>query len=166
LRTQHGIFSSAEDLALRVSILNKKELTFLARIGALNTLNGIAHRRDALWQVERASKLEGPLLRQSSECLQSNSQTQPLQQMNTDERLVADYTGTGLTVGKHPMHYRRKELQLQGVLSATDLQNRKKWGMGTHGRLHHCTATSWNRERIYFPFRGRRNRHCEHYYHA
>ena len=35
----------------------------------------------------------------------------PDAQMNTEERLVADYAGTGLTVGKHPMHYRRAELR-------------------------------------------------------
>jgi hypothetical protein len=33
------------------------------------------------------------------------------QQMNVEERLVADYAGTGLTVGKRPMHYRRPELR-------------------------------------------------------
>ena len=49
----------------RVPSLNRKELTLLARIGALNNLDGIEHRRDALWQVERAGKLEGPLLRQN-----------------------------------------------------------------------------------------------------
>ena len=31
--------------------------------------------------------------------------------MNVEERLVADYAGTGLTVGKRPMHYRRPELR-------------------------------------------------------
>ncbi len=46
----------------------------------------------------------------------------PLQQMNTEERLVADYAGTGLTVGKHPMHYRRQELQSKNVLSAAELR--------------------------------------------
>jgi error-prone DNA polymerase len=45
-----------------------------------------------------------------------------LQQMNTEERLVADYAGTGLTVGKHPMHYRRQELQTRSVLSAVELR--------------------------------------------
>ena len=50
---------SAEDLALRVPSLNKKELTLLASVGALNKLEGIGHRRDALWQVERAGKMEG-----------------------------------------------------------------------------------------------------------
>ena len=44
---------------------------------------------------------------------------------NAEERLVADYSGTGLTVGRHPMYYRRAQLQQQGVLSALDLRNHK-----------------------------------------
>jgi error-prone DNA polymerase len=120
-RWQDGPFRSAEDLALRVPLLNRKELTLLARIGALNNLDGIAHRRDALWQVERAGKLEGPLLRQSCDWLQEDSDALPLAQMNTEERLIADYAGTGLTVGKHPMHYRRQGLQSRNVLSAVEL---------------------------------------------
>jgi error-prone DNA polymerase len=72
--------------------------------------------------VERAGKLEGPLLRQNSDWLREASDALPLQQMNTEERLVADYAGTGLTVGKHPMHYRRQELQSRNVLSAAELR--------------------------------------------
>jgi error-prone DNA polymerase len=49
----------------------------------------------------------------------------PLQQMTTEERLIADYAGTGLTVGKHPMHYRRPELRKQHILSAQELRLRK-----------------------------------------
>ena len=60
-------FCSVEDVALRVPILNHKELTLLARVGAMNGIDGVEHRRDALWQAERAGKLEGPLLRQQSE---------------------------------------------------------------------------------------------------
>ncbi|MGI8771289.1 MAG: DNA polymerase III subunit alpha [Acidobacteriaceae bacterium] len=121
-RVHEGPFRSAEDLALRVPSLNRKELTLLARIGALNKLDGIEHRRDALWQIERAGRLEGPLLRQNSEWLRDDSGTLPLQQMNTEERLVADYAGTGLTIGKHPMYYRRLELRRQKVLSAQELK--------------------------------------------
>src|SRR5258708_40328359 len=88
----------------------------------MNQLEGIAHRRDALWQVEWAGKPEGPLLRQKSDWLCEGSKSLPLRQMNTEERLVADYTGTGLTVGKHPMHYRGRELQSQGILSSDDLR--------------------------------------------
>jgi error-prone DNA polymerase len=121
-RTQHGQFRSAEDLALRVPLLDRKELTLLARIGALNNIDGIAHRRDALWQVERAGKLEGPLLRQRSEWLKDDSETLPLRRMDTEERLVADYAGTGLTVDKHPMFRRRPELRRRGVLTAEELR--------------------------------------------
>jgi error-prone DNA polymerase len=122
-RQQNGLFRSADDLALRVSSLDRRELTLLARIGALNKLDGIAHRREALWQVEWAGKPEGPLLQQKSEWLRDEARSQPLRQMNTEERLVADYAGTGLTVGKHPMYYLRSELRQQRVLSADQLRN-------------------------------------------
>jgi error-prone DNA polymerase len=124
-RMMDGLFGSAEDLALRVQSLNRKELTLLARIGALNNLDGISHRRDALWQVERAGKMEGPLLRQQSEWLREDSPCLPLQQMNSEERLVADYGGTGLTIGKHPMAFRRPELSRQRILSAQQLKELK-----------------------------------------
>ena len=121
-RMECGPFQSAENLALRVPSLNRNELTLLARIGALNKLATKAHRRDALWQVDRAGKMEGPLLRQSSEWLVEEARTLPLQQMTTEERLVSYYAGTGLTVGKHPMHYRRQELRRHRVLSALELK--------------------------------------------
>ena len=120
-RQQKGPFRSAEDLAQRVPTLSKNELKRLAQIGALNQLDDIEHRRVALWQVERAGKLEGPLLR-DSESLREDSDARPLQQMSVAERLVADYAGTGLTVGKHPMHYRRAELRRCNILSAQDLR--------------------------------------------
>jgi error-prone DNA polymerase len=123
-RIQHGVFRSAEDLAQRAPLLNRKELTLLANIGAMNRLDGIEHRRDALWQMERAGKPEGPLLRQQSEWLHEEAATMPLQQMSTEERLVADYAGTGLTVGKHPMHYRRAALRSQHILTAQELRSR------------------------------------------
>lgn len=122
-RRQDGPFRSAEDLALRVPLLDRKELTMLARIGALNKLDGIAHRRDALCQVERAGKMEGPLLRQQSEWLRDDSEILPLQRMNIEERLVADYAGTGLTTDRHPMHQRRPELRQRGVQSAEELKH-------------------------------------------
>jgi error-prone DNA polymerase len=120
-RVQDGPFRSADDLALRVPELNRKELSLLARIGALNQIDEIAHRRDALWQVEWAGRPEGPLLIQKN--LREDDRSLPLDQMTVEERLVADYAGTGLTVGKHPMHYRRAELRAQGILSAEDLRH-------------------------------------------
>ena len=43
--------------------------------------------------------------------------------MSTEERLVADYAGTGLTVGKHPMYFRRPELRREHILSASELRS-------------------------------------------
>ena len=124
-RRNDGPYRSTEDLVRRVPLLNRKELTRLAQIGALNRLEGIRHRRDALWRVERAGKLEGPLFRQDTESLREDSDALPLQQMNTEERLVADYAGTGMTVGRHPMHYRRPELRRRNILSAGELRTRR-----------------------------------------
>ena len=43
--------------------------------------------------------------------------------MNTSERLFADYHGTGLTIGKHPMAYRREWLNAMGIRRASDLRD-------------------------------------------
>jgi error-prone DNA polymerase len=118
-RMQDGPFQSSEDLSLRVPSLNRKELTQLARIGALNWIDSIAHRRDALWQTEQLSRPIGPLLRTAF----APPSSSPLRKMTTEDRLVADYAGTGLTVGPHPMTYRRRELTREGVLSAKDLHS-------------------------------------------
>ncbi len=74
---------SLEELVARVPSLNRKELTLLARIGALNSLEGVDHRRDALWQVERAGKLEGPLLASGVRFSARILYAMPLQQMTT-----------------------------------------------------------------------------------
>ncbi|HET6178571.1 MAG TPA: error-prone DNA polymerase [Candidatus Sulfotelmatobacter sp.] len=77
------------------------------------------HRRDALWQVERAVRASGPLLEQNAEPDESS----PLQPMNHEERLVADFHGTGLTVGPHPMAYKREWLNAMGIRRASDLRD-------------------------------------------
>jgi error-prone DNA polymerase len=117
-RDLHGAFASVDDLAIRVSALNRKELVLLARVGALNPLDRVEHRRDALWQVEEADRPVGPLLRGVA---QTTSQTTPLAAMTTDERLTADYAGVGLTTGPHPMAYSRETLRAENILSAADL---------------------------------------------
>ena len=57
----------------------------------------------------------------NAECLQ------PIADMTMPERLAADYAGTGLTLGPHPMRLRRSALARAGVLTAADLAN------GTNG---------------------------------
>jgi error-prone DNA polymerase len=135
-------FSSIDDLARRVSELRQDELEALAEIGALNSLasgEGRAgrnekrearsqpHRRDALWQVARAVRPAGPLLRDPSQAGDSQLEAQdsglasPLAPMSAEERLVADFRGTGLTVGPHPMSYSRERLNALGVRRACEL---------------------------------------------
>jgi error-prone DNA polymerase len=117
-RNTDGPFASVDDLSLRVPALNRRELVLLARIGALNTFSDVAHRRDALWQVEEAAREAGPLLRGIAFSRANNS---PLAAMTTEERLIADYSGAGLTTGPHPMAYHRFALRSEGILAAVDL---------------------------------------------
>jgi error-prone DNA polymerase len=112
-------FTSVDDLARRVPELQKRELVMLAEVGALNFLSPEhrMHRRDALWQVERACRRTGPLL----ERIEEPDGSSPLEVMTSEERLVADFHGTGMTVGPHPMAYYRDELNAMDVLRAIDL---------------------------------------------
>jgi error-prone DNA polymerase len=109
-------FSSVDDLAVRVRELRKDEINRLAEIGALNALEK-QHRRDTLWQAQRAILPVGPLLAP----LEETGEPSPLLPMSTEERLWADYRGTGLTVGKHPMAWRRIEMNALGVVPAMHL---------------------------------------------
>jgi len=112
-------FGSIEELARRVPSLSQTDLSTLAETGALNSLGEKVHRRDALWQVERAGRAAGPLL---SELDGDEEQMSPLQPMNPEERMVADYAGTGVTVGHHPMAHCRGRLRELQVFRAGDLK--------------------------------------------
>ena len=151
-------FTSIHDLTRRVPELRKDELTTLAEIGALNSI-GVQiedfrlqisnidqseicnpkskiplHRRDALWQVERAVRASGPLLESQPE----PDSPSPLQPMNHEERLVADFHGTGLTVGPHPMAYRRAWLNAMGIRRAIELRDMPN---GKRLRIGGCVIT-------------------------
>jgi error-prone DNA polymerase len=113
-------FTSTEDLARRVPQLSRANLAMLARIGALNKISPQTqlHRRDALWQIEKAARQPGPFLQDVIEA----DAASPLYRMEIEERLIADYHGTGLTVGPHPMAYRRTTLRHMGICSAAELR--------------------------------------------
>jgi error-prone DNA polymerase len=113
-----GPFASIEDLTLRIPELSKSEWTMLAQVGALNGLGERFHRRDALWQVERAVRPAGALFKQS----QREDAPSPLAQMTDEERLVTDFHGTGLTIGRHPMAHRRAEWNGMNIKRACDLK--------------------------------------------
>ena len=65
----------------------------------------------------------------------------PLLPMTPEERVVADYAGTGVTIGPHPVTFRRQELALRGVLRAIDLPR------GRHGRRVRVAGTVITRQR-------------------
>ena len=65
----------------------------------------------------------------------------PLRPMSPPERLMADYSGTSLTIGPHPMALRRAEFALRGVLRAVDLPR------GRHGRRVRVAGAVITRQR-------------------
>jgi error-prone DNA polymerase len=104
--------------------LRRDELVTLAEIGALNSFG--YDRRSALWQIERAVRPAGELFEDSDQepgagDRELSAGSAPLRPMTSAERVIADYDGTGLTIGPHPMALRRRELALRGVLRAIDL---------------------------------------------
>jgi error-prone DNA polymerase len=121
-----GRFDSIEQLVQRTG-LRRDELTTLADIGALNAFTN--ERRSALWQIERAVRPAGALfaatedddLRGGQRPPRLPEADSPLRPMDAQERLHADYAGTGLTIGPHPMALRREELALRGIVRASDL---------------------------------------------
>ena len=72
-------------------------------------------RRDALWQVSELVASRGGLL---SETVDARS---PLPAMSLAERIQADYQGTSITVGPHPMALCREALRARGVATAREL---------------------------------------------
>ena len=109
-------FHNIDDLAARVPELKKEEFNQLASIGAFNSIQAL-HRRDALWKASRAARPVGDLLLAVPE-LEPEA---PLRQMTIEERLATDCTVTGMTVGKHPMAYRRSEMDQLRVTPAAGL---------------------------------------------
>jgi error-prone DNA polymerase len=151
-------FGSIEDLIARTR-LRRDELATLAEVGALNAFGH--HRRSALWQIEKAIRPAGELFRRhaAAEAASESAPTtsselpnaraperepepeSPLRKMTTPERLMADYAGTSLTIGPHPLALRRAELALRGVLRAMDLPR------GRHGRRVRVAGAVITRQR-------------------
>jgi len=145
--TRLNRFRSLDDLVARAG-LRRDEVVTLADIGALNAFG--YDRRSALWQAERAVRPSGEMFEEAggagwedSENSAANPKSQipnpntdtdadtdacPLRPMTESERLVADYAGTGLTVGRHPMALRRDALAMRGIVRAIDLRSAR------HGR--------------------------------
>ena len=107
-------FDSVADLVRRTEV-NREELARLGEVGALRGLR--LERRQALWEGERAIRPTGPLYA----ALPDPPSPSPLRRMTVEERVVADYEGTDLSIGPHPLALRRRKLAAQGVARAVDL---------------------------------------------
>jgi error-prone DNA polymerase len=106
-------FASLGDFEARVGADNK-ELATLAEIGAFASLGGT--RRQALWQAEALGR-SGPLFTGA----ESKSSQSPLPEMSEVEAMAADFRGTGMSTGPHPMSFARADLDRQGIVRAADL---------------------------------------------
>jgi error-prone DNA polymerase len=157
-------YASIDDLVARAR-LRRDELATLAAIGALNAFGH--DRRSALWQIERAVRPAGELFERPDDSSSSQHPSlrstldpspgsgspdpggripdpgsrSPLKPMTPSERLMADYAGTSLTIGPHPLALRRAELALRGVLRASDLPH------GRHGRRVRVAGAVITRQR-------------------
>jgi error-prone DNA polymerase len=147
------------DTLIRRTGLRRDEVATLAEIGALNAFG--FDRRTALWQVEQAVRPAGELFEQPENAPSAfakatadkpasdpdprasrlTSRASPLKPMTVPERLLADYAGTSLTIGPHPMSLRRPELALRGVLRASELP------AGRHGRRVRVAGAVITRQR-------------------
>jgi error-prone DNA polymerase len=130
-------FRSIDDLVNRTGI-RREELQTLADIGAFASFG--YERREALWQVEKAARPAGALFSEV-EAETPEPGGSPLPPMTVGERLVADYAGTHLTIGPHPMAIRRSELSMRGVLRAVDLSGAR------HGRRIRVAGSVITRQR-------------------
>jgi error-prone DNA polymerase len=136
-REQNGPFQSLTDLRRRVPELNKKEVTALAELGALNGLPQRPqdrHRRGASWQAQAAAQRVGPLL----ESLAEDGDPSPLEPMTPKQCVQADFAHSGLTIGSHPMAFCRAQLQMQGILTTARARERRD---GAPVRVAGCVIT-------------------------
>jgi error-prone DNA polymerase len=162
-------YQSIDDLLARTGI-RRDELATLAEIGALNAfgfdrrtalwqIEKAVRPTGALFDETRTPDPAPRIPDPGSRTADSASRTpdpgprtpdpgpriphpdSPLRPMTPPERLMADYAGTSLTIGPHPLALRRAELALRGVLRASDLPR------GRHGRRVRVAGAVITRQR-------------------
>ncbi len=119
---KNGAYKNIGDLLTRVKMINKKEIRALSISGALN-FEKTTHRRQALWESDLEIKPKGALFQLINEQQETPSY---IQKMDDIELMETDLKSTGLTIGKHPMTFLRKELNKRGILSAAQANNLRK----------------------------------------
>ena len=163
-------FASIDDLVARTG-LRRDELATLAEVGALNAFGHDRRsalwqieravrepgelfrktegRRQPAVAERPPGGYGGPAIARRTnaggerrrEAKTKREEKSPLPAMTPEERVVADYAGTGVTIGPHPVAFRRQELALKGVLRAIDLPQ------GRNGRRVRVAGTVITRQR-------------------
>jgi error-prone DNA polymerase len=123
-RESGGPFADVADLARRVPI-ERPRLEALVRSGACDCLG--AQRRELLWElglVRRPQTVEGSRgeATQLTLPIEPTVETPELRDLTPWERMLADYRGTGVSVGVHPLELLRKHLPA-GVLTSAELHD-------------------------------------------
>jgi error-prone DNA polymerase len=115
-------FTSLTDFHARVPS-NEAERATLAEVGAFAALGGT--RRQAIWQAEALGR-SGPLFDRAAapdaDGLDGPPPS-PLPEMTAYQETIADFRGTGLTTGAHPVTFVRAELERRGITSAAALSS-------------------------------------------
>jgi error-prone DNA polymerase len=106
-------FANIEDCARRAQ-LNQRNLQQLAAANALATLAG--HRRNAHWLAAGADTL--PQLLRDAPIIEPPPR---LVAPTEGQDIIADYTSTGLTLGRHPLALLRTRLARMKHVTAADL---------------------------------------------
>lgn len=115
-------YQNIDDLVRRVPDINKKEIRALSLAGALN-FDGTIHRREALWISELAIRDRGELFADNNE---PYGEASFLKRMEGLQLVEADLKKTGISIGKHPMAFIRRELSERGILSANETRSLRK----------------------------------------
>ena len=55
--------------------------------------------------------------------------------MTSEDRLIADFHDTGMTVGPHPLRYHREDLRRKGVVTAIGVASFARWNAGAGCRV-------------------------------
>jgi error-prone DNA polymerase len=112
-------FASLVDFHARVPT-NDAERATLAEVGALGSLGGT--RRQAIWQVEALGR-SGPLFDRPEVGLPGAGAAadSPLPEMSAHEETVAEFRGSGVNTGEHPVAFVRADLERRGITPAAAL---------------------------------------------
>ena len=101
-----------------VFLANRFGVRQLAAAFPRELARGISAPSPASWRSQSDSEL--PHSKASPEGL-TEPEHSPLAPMTPEERLIADFRGTGMTVGPHPMAYKRQEMKQRHVRAVAEL---------------------------------------------